>query len=67
VHEFIAEANAILMNQVVMTVYNKKTYTVGGVELPKCLNTPYKSDGTRETFVEYYKRVLFFAFIEIVS
>lgn len=60
VHEFREEANYFLVNQVVMTIYNKKTYTVGGVETGKSVNSPYKSDGTGETFVEYYKRVLFF-------
>jgi len=67
VHEFQEEANVLLVNQVVMTVYNKKTYTVGGIESAKSVNSPYKSDGTGETFVEYYKRVLIFAFIEVVS
>lgn len=58
--EFQEEAHALLVNQVVMTNYNKKTYTIGGIEMTKNINSPYKSDGTGETFVEYYKRVLFF-------
>jgi hypothetical protein len=64
--KFQEEANCLLANQVVFTRYNKKTYTIGGVEMAKSLNSPYKADGTGETFLGYYKRVLLFVFVQVI-
>lgn len=56
VHEFLEEARNLLVNQVVMTSYNKKTYTIGGIEMDKKVTSPYK-EGNPESFLEYYERV----------